>query len=47
MFLNDLAGFFIRNEHQSKGQSPDVTCIMTHRCDRYGHADFGFWIAPR
>ena len=44
LFLNDLARFFIRNEHQSKAQSHDLICIMTHRCDTYGHADFGLRI---
>ena len=42
MFLIDLTGFFIRDEHQSKAQSPDLICIITHRCDRSGHT-FGFY----
>ena len=31
LFLSDLARFFTRNERQSKGQSPDLSCIVTRQ----------------
>jgi hypothetical protein len=46
MFLIDLTRFPTRNQQQSKGQSPGLTWIITHRCDGYGHTILDCGLRP-